>query len=345
MNRKATCLLFYSLKILTSFLYKVALFLLLLQSYCVWSGEEVLPLQKWTKMQKPTTVDLFDVDNFGAEAISVGDSGIIVFRLGGRYHWATMDSQGISDSFRLNSVSNEFTAPPDYKLTPTLIVGDRGMIYTYVSKPVPWERMSSPTQENLNRIQVLAFNNRWIVGDNGTILHYDISGEWRKVDVPYKFDFTDIECIDSRNIWVVGSKGILHYDGVSWNYEFLELGEFPSISFVSPDKGWIVAASPDGKENSWIYHYDGKSWKLDTVLVGTTLKDLAFADILLEDAVYPYVGFAVGSDIYGFNGSFWKRVVENTRLNAISFSRCVEGAFFYAVGDQGEIYGYFLERE
>lgn len=60
-------------------------------------------------------------------------------------------------------------------------------------------------------------NNLWVVGEKGTILHWDGS-VWMASASPTKAKLNGIWGSAAADIWAVGDAGtILHYDGVSWN--------------------------------------------------------------------------------------------------------------------------------
>jgi photosystem II stability/assembly factor-like uncharacterized protein len=86
-----------------------------------------------------------------------------------------------------------------------------------------WHSENCPSHENLNGIFLAGYNNRWIVGNNGTILQY-FNGQWQLSNSPTTNHLYGVFMMNEMEGWAVGSKGtILHYRQGKW-----ELTESPT---------------------------------------------------------------------------------------------------------------------
>jgi hypothetical protein len=93
-------------------------------------------------------------------------------------------------------------------------VGRSGVILQYANGR--WERYSSPTQNDLLKINFADERHGWIVGDKGTVLKYNGS-DWRIVALDVQQKLTSVKAVDSAHAFIVGANStLLAYDGVKW---------------------------------------------------------------------------------------------------------------------------------
>jgi photosystem II stability/assembly factor-like uncharacterized protein len=65
-------------------------------------------------------------------------------------------------------------------------------------------------------IDMVSAEEGWIVGSNGYILHYQ-DGQWQKVDSPTDNDLLSISMVSAEEGWAVGRNStILHYQNGIW---------------------------------------------------------------------------------------------------------------------------------
>ncbi|MCK4256862.1 hypothetical protein KAX35_08240 [candidate division WOR-3 bacterium] len=135
-----------------------------------------------------------------------------------------------------------------------------------------WQKVESPTTNNLYSVYFVDKDNGWVVGDSGTILHWD-GTSWQIIDSPTEESLMGVHFISSNDGWAVGeadhgASPILHYDGVKWEIDTLlgYLSRPTDIFFSSSTNGWITNA-PLGKASSScklsfaLLHYDGTTWE------------------------------------------------------------------------------------
>jgi hypothetical protein len=83
-------------------------------------------------------------------------------------------------------------------------------------------------------------NDGWIVGANGTILHWD-GFAWSIVTSPTTCALHSVFMITSNDGWAVG-EDIIHWNGSEWSLvtDPLTDGYYFSVFMLSSDEGWAV---------------------------------------------------------------------------------------------------------
>lgn len=80
-----------------------------------------------------------------------------------------------------------------------------------------WQEVTSGTEENLNDIWGSDAYNIFVVGDNGTILHYN-GISWSIMSSPTSEDIVDIWGRDWNDVYAVGDSGTqIHFNGSTWS--------------------------------------------------------------------------------------------------------------------------------
>lgn len=100
----------------------------------------------------------------------------------------------------------------------------------------------------------------WLVGDNGTVLHWD--GERLIAPVsPTRQPLLAVMGTGPRDVWAVGAQGTaLHFDGAGWTQ--VDVGTTANLGAVwasAPDDVWV--GQPDGP---LLLRWDGRRWSRDT---------------------------------------------------------------------------------
>lgn len=227
-----------------------------------------------------------------------------------------------------------------------------------------WQLLPIVTNKCILGSFVFPDGKKWIVGEEGLIMHYDGSN-WISYDVSDNIDFNDVFFINESSGYAVGdNKVAYHYDGTVWSPIDVNIGsDYNAVSFADENTGWIVGKGGDiisysdgnwsedtsfpsdlysiytiNDTNVWVCgkvktvaHFDGNEWTKETV--GT--KDLN--DICFIDENNGYVVGKTGS-IFHYDGAGWTEEESNTgnELFGVSFS----GNVGYAVGAKGTILGY-----
>jgi photosystem II stability/assembly factor-like uncharacterized protein len=150
--------------------------------------------QVWTEINLPTAKTIYDIDMINdQEGWAVGEALV-------RYHEG--DWQEIShnlDYFILNSV-NLINVEEGWA------VGRGGYILHYSQGE--WQRVESPTKNDLWSVNMVSPEEGWAVGSNSTILHYH-NGVWELVDqaTPPPGPLRDLAWLDNGEGWAVGMVG------------------------------------------------------------------------------------------------------------------------------------------
>jgi photosystem II stability/assembly factor-like uncharacterized protein len=118
---------------------------------------------------------------------------------------------------------------------------------------------------------MLASDEGWAVGDNGTILHYR-AGTWESVGLSKDIataTFYDIALTALRSGWIVGGASMLDYKHEVWsaitddqftnasNSIWRKSMELYSLNMLSPNEGWAVGAMSGA---ILLLHYQNGIW-------------------------------------------------------------------------------------
>lgn len=103
-----------------------------------------------------------------------------------------------------------------------------------------WVVYGSPVAESLRAISMVTANDGWIVGEAGTILHWD-GAAWTPVSSPTTEELWDIEMLQDNHGWAVGDNGvILRWNGVAWSLVTSPVSsDFRDLDMVAINEGWI----------------------------------------------------------------------------------------------------------
>jgi len=148
-----------------------------------------------------------------------------------------------------------------------------------------WADVDCPTEEWLNDVSMVDANEGWIVGEEGTILHYT-GGSWQLVASGLTTeDLVSVAAVSSTEAWAVGGNGtILHYTGGAWQTftPSPTANTLRSVAMVSQGEGWAV-----GNEGTILRYTDG-TWQ---EVSSPTTERLCGVDVLPSGE-----GWAVGEN-------------------------------------------------
>lgn len=155
-----------------------------------------------------------------------------------------------------------------------------------------WERPSH-FGANLKSIWGSSWSDVWVVGEGGTLLHFDGS-EWKRWPAITPERLESVHGSGPDDVWAVGQRVILHFDGDAWSL----------VSGAPQTKGWLHSVRAIAKNDVWFggdyfarLHWNGSTWSLTEE---TTVQ-----------AIYAMIGFApndvwaVGEFISHWDGSTW----------------------------------------
>jgi hypothetical protein len=127
-----------------------------------------------------------------------------------------------------------------------------------------WSMVASPSTDPLTGISGTSSSDIWIVGWNGTVLHFD-GAAWSRVATGTGQDPIAVWAGSPTDVWIVGTDGIVadalgnptiqHYDGMHWSIVASPShGVLTSIWGSSASDIWAVSHTGE------IAHYDGVNW-------------------------------------------------------------------------------------
>lgn len=125
-------------------------------------------------------------------------------------------------------------------------VGKRGTIYRYDGSA--WNAMSSPTNEDLDDVEVVNANLAFAVGRKGTVLRL-VSGNWVSQTVPTGEDLYGVWADTTGEAWAVGRRGaVLYFNGTTWSNVSAAAGTGNTILVdVWGDANSVYALGEDGE--------------------------------------------------------------------------------------------------
>jgi hypothetical protein len=129
----------------------------------------------------------------------------------------------------------------------------------------------SITSSNLRGVWGSGPADIWVVGDKGTILHYD-GKTWASSPSGTEEDLTGVAGTGPTNVYVSGQKGaILHWDGKVWR----QVSEGPDTTLVNlwvsgPDEVWAVGIG-SGDEGGTMRRLMGGKWENQDILGSSSL--------------------------------------------------------------------------
>lgn len=118
----------------------------------------------------------------------------------------------------------------------------------------------------LNWTHGFSADDRFVVGNGGTVLHYD-GVSFEPMPAPTTEDLWGVWGASPQDVWAVGGSGragseatVLHYDGVAWTLETLPPLErtgvraFFKVWGTGPNDVWVVGQA------GAVVHWDGVEW-------------------------------------------------------------------------------------
>jgi hypothetical protein len=125
-------------------------------------------------------------------------------------------------------------------------------------------RVTSPTGERLNAVHGFAANSVFAVGYAATLLRFD-GTTWTRSALPGGGNFTALHGLSATDLWAVGLQGrVLHFNGTTWSPVELTLPKVDLYAVREVSPTEVVVAGKGGA----LYVYDGMVWRARTS--GTT---------------------------------------------------------------------------
>jgi len=180
-------------------------------------------------------------------------------------------------------------------------------------------QMDSGTTETLREVLGFAEDDIFVVGDSGTILHYD-GTDWSSMASGTTADLKDIWGSASDDVFAVGAAGtILHYDGSGWS-------AMASSVSVQLNAVWGASGSDvfaGGADNTML-HYDGSQWApmSFTGSIYTRVDDIWGTD---GSNVYVAGSLSYKERLRHYNGSSWSPISSPGTIPTNSNLYCIWG--------------------
>ncbi len=180
---------------------------------------------------------------------------------------------------------------------------------------------------DLNRVWGSAPNDVFVVGNGGTVLHYDGAG-WSPMAIATTKDLLGVWGTGANDVWAVGEETSAHYDGQGW--QLVSLAPFPWSTYYD-----VWGITPDnyqaGHSGGWFIRWNGSAW-VDATNPGEPQKNgihgCAANDIWGTDEALGWIAH--------FDGSQWTNVRTTAGVGRYGvYCRGTDDVFF--VGEQGSV--------
>jgi len=160
-------------------------------------------------------------------------------------------------------------------------------------------------------ISMVSPHDGWIVGNNGSVGHYQ-NGQWVRWGQSPPGTLNGVDMLSASNGWAVGTIGvsgggpmlslpfIQHFNGASWDtYQLpssLPQGNLYAVAMTSANDGWAVGETmPDtSPPQSLLLHYQNGQWSEYNLHIGYGLSSISM--VSAND------GWAVGTSNLGTGG-------------------------------------------
>ncbi|MFW6050061.1 MAG: hypothetical protein ACODAU_02735 [Myxococcota bacterium] len=151
------------------------------------------------------------------------------------------------------------------------VVGNGGTVLRYDGDG--FERMATPTTEDLWGVWGAAPDDVWAVGGSGrtgsvaTVLHFDGASWETEVLPPLQRTgvraFFKVWGTAANDVWVVGQAGaVVHWDGSQWTEHLVGVSDdLISLWGTGPDRVAVVG----GRSNGVVAVWDGEGWSSESV--------------------------------------------------------------------------------
>jgi len=159
-------------------------------------------------------------------------------------------------------------------------VGDSGTILKY--NGTTWTKLTSPTTQSLNSVNIVSTNEAWAVGAAGVILKWN-GTSWSTFTSPTTTALNQITMLDTQGTgtasagWAVGNSGVaITYNGTSWSSQNIGGVNRFGVKMFSANDVWAVGVG------GAITHWDGSAWTAFSSGVTTQLNDIAIVSLKTE---------------------------------------------------------------
>lgn len=185
-------------------------------------------------------------------------------------------------------------------------VGRQGKIWRLQNGS--WQAVSSPTDETLYALEIVAADDVWAGGANGTMLHWNGS-TWQSVTgFASGMSIQDISMVDASygmaTVFKTAASPIdyewllFQWDGSSWSQVTHSMGRLDGIDLLSRTDGWVMT-------NNGFWHWDGTTWTIgdhEGNLYSTTSEHLTMIN---ADLGFALEGALNNWNLWQWDGASW----------------------------------------
>ncbi len=274
-----------------------------------WNAVTGGTLEVLYELQLATTEDFSDAVTFPKTDITAKDMTELDF--GGTYFWRVkaFDGDDVSDWSETWSFTVATTVFLDKPNDGAMVYADPNVSWnelTGLSKyqiqidtSYIWNNVALQITDDLFGSFIIDETNMWLVGDAGTILHFN-GTEWSTVDAGTSEALNAIYFVDADNGFIVGSNGtFLSYDGNAWTA--LDAGvtdNLAGVAFADADNGYAVG------DGGLILKYASGTFTVETATDGGSEITDNLYDIDVVDA-NNYWACGKGKVVINYNGAEW----------------------------------------
>jgi MYXO-CTERM domain-containing protein len=128
------------------------------------------------------------------------------------------------------------------------------------------------TSQNLRSVWGASDSDLWVVGDKGTIEHFDGRG-WSESNSDTTEDLTGIYGTAANDVWVSTQQGsVLHWDGSSWGLAVaMAQTTLLGIWASGPTDVWAVGIATADGDAGLVRHWNGARWETTIVPNSTSV--------------------------------------------------------------------------
>ena len=215
--------------------------------------------------------------------------------------------------------------------TDVIAVGRRGTIYRWDGSG--WTPMTSPSNEDLNDVEVVDANTAFAVGNNGEVLQL-ANGVWTSIGGFTNEELYGVWAASATEVYAVGKKGTLFlYDGSAWTDQGAAAGtNIQDVEDAWGDADFFYAISEQGR----LYRYDraASTW-LPPDLSCTS--NVRFEDLWGDNSGNIFL--VALNDVYRFDGVNCP-IVATANANLQGISGRTQTGNVLAVGKGGTVFEY-----
>lgn len=244
----------------------------------------------WNTVVAGTSETLYAVTVYGTRITTVGANGTIVHFNGAT--WITQTS-GVTYDLYATWANADLNG---------LAAGQEAPILLYTGAVWETDPFDTGLQDiaSLSSIFAIAANDMWVVGNRGTLLHWD-GIQFTKKILPTNAVLRDVWASSDSDVYVCGYTSlqgeVWHYNGTSWALAFTVPNGF-FFSLWGSGVNQVRVAGASVANTGAIWSFDGVTWTSETIPVVNDINKIRGWD---SQHIY---ASTIGTILF-FNGTSW----------------------------------------